>query len=101
MVRDPGLSLERFVAPYARGRHACSPSHGPRTTALGPLLEGRETRLTDGFPITRLMLFEQSVAHQKRDAAFADLAGATMATPRERRSRSLLARAVDGAFVAI
>ena len=25
------------------------------------------------FPVTRFMLFEQTVAHQKRDAAFADL----------------------------
>ena len=40
---------------------------------IGPLLEGRETRLTDGFPVTRFMLFEQSVADQKRDAAFANL----------------------------
>ena len=39
--------------------------------ALGPFLQRRETRLTDGFPVTRLMLFEQAVAHQKRDAALA------------------------------
>jgi hypothetical protein len=44
----------------------------PRTTALGPLLEGCETRLTDGFPVTRFILFEQAVAHQKRDAILAD-----------------------------
>ena len=48
-------------------------SRGPRTTALGPLLKGRETRLTDGFPVTRFMLFEQDVAYQKRDATPADL----------------------------
>ena len=78
------------MAPYARGRYACSPPHGPRTTAHGPLLQRRETRLTDGFPVTRfvllqcretrrsdgfpvtrLMLFEQAVAHQKRDATLA------------------------------
>ena len=47
-------------------------SRGPRTTAHGPLLQRRETRLTDGFPVTRFMLFEQAVAHQKRDAAFAN-----------------------------
>jgi hypothetical protein len=40
------------------GRYACSPPHGPRTTALGPLLQRRETRLTDRFPITRLMLLQ-------------------------------------------
>ena len=28
--------------------------------------------LTDGFLVTRFMLFEQSVANQKRDAAFAN-----------------------------
>ena len=33
----------------------------------------RETRLTDGFPVTRFMLFEQAVAHQKRDATLVDL----------------------------
>ena len=48
-------------------------SHNPRTAAHGPLLQRRETRLTDGFPVTRLMLFEQAAAHQKRDAAFANL----------------------------
>ena len=37
--------------------------HGPRTKALGPLLKGLETRLTDGFPVTRFMLFEQTVTH--------------------------------------
>ena len=38
-------------------------SHGPRTTAHGPLLQGRETRLTDRFPVTRLVLLQQAVAH--------------------------------------
>jgi hypothetical protein len=33
------------------------------------LLQRRETRLANGFPVTRLVLFEQAVAHQKRDAA--------------------------------
>jgi|TARA_B100000315_G_scaffold169024_1_gene157573 hypothetical protein len=37
------------------------------------LLQRRETRLTDRFPVTRFMLFEQAVAHQKRDATLADL----------------------------
>ena len=58
-------------APRSPGRYACSPLHGPRTTAHGPLLQRRETRFTDGFPVTRFMLFEQAVAHQKRDAALA------------------------------
>ena len=48
-------------------------SHNPRTPAHGPLLQRRETSFTDRFPVTRFMLFEQSVAHQKRDAAFANL----------------------------
>ena len=37
--------------------------------AHGPLLKGRETRLAGGFPVTRFMLFEQAVAHQKCNAA--------------------------------
>ena len=37
--------------------------------APGPLLQRRETRLTDGFSVTRLVLFEQAVAHQKPKAA--------------------------------
>ena len=41
--------------------------------ALGPLLKGRETRLANDFPVTRLMLFEQAVAHQKPKSAFANL----------------------------
>ena len=55
------------------GRYARSPPHGPRTVTIGPLLQRRETRLADGFPVTRFMLFEQAVAHQKPKAAFADL----------------------------
>ncbi len=43
----------------------------PRTTAHGPLLQGRETGLTGGSPVMRLVLLEQAVAHQKRDAALA------------------------------
>ena len=27
--------------------------------ALGPLLKGRETRLTDGFPVSGLVLFQK------------------------------------------
>jgi hypothetical protein len=41
--------------------------------AHGPLLQRRETRFTDGFSVTRFMLFEQAVANQKRDTAFANL----------------------------
>jgi len=58
---------------FLLGRYACSPPHGPRTPAHGPLLQRRETRLTDGFPVTRFMLFKQAVAHQKRDTARANL----------------------------
>ena len=45
----------------------------PRSAHHGPLLQRRKTRLADGFPVTRFMLFEQTGAHQKRDAAFANL----------------------------
>ena len=37
---------------------------GPRPTVL----QRPETRLPDGFPVTRLVLPEQAVAHQKADA---------------------------------
>ena len=53
--------------------YACSPPQNPSNTVHGPLLKQRETRLTDGFPVTRFMLFEQDVAYQKRDATRADL----------------------------
>ena len=43
---------------------------GPCATAHGPLLKRRETRLTDGFPVTRLVLFEQAVPDQYVDPAF-------------------------------
>ena len=68
------LSLRpQSSGPWSPDRYACSPPHGPRTPAHGPLLQRRETRLTNGFPVTRLMLFEQAVAHQKRDATLTDL----------------------------
>ena len=41
--------------------------------ALGPLLEGRETRSPDGIPVTRLVLFQQPVTYQKLDATLANL----------------------------
>jgi len=76
--RRPGQSTPKRVAMPASTIHevrrsviALGPrlmgltlSHNPRTTALGPLLQRRETRRTDGFPVTRLMLFEQAVADQ-------------------------------------
>jgi hypothetical protein len=37
------------------------------------LLQRRETGLTDGIPVTRLMLFEQAVADQKPGATLTDL----------------------------
>tara|TARA_Y100000588_G_scaffold187256_1_gene201362 strand:+ start:142 stop:381 length:240 start_codon:yes stop_codon:yes gene_type:complete len=40
--------------------------------ALGPLLEGRETRSPDGIPVTRLVLFQQPVADQKLHATLAN-----------------------------
>ena len=42
--------------------------------ALGPLLKGLETRSPDGFPVTRLVLFQQPVAHQTPKAARAHFA---------------------------
>ena len=48
-------------------------SRGPCAMALGPLLEGRETRSPDGFPVTRLVLFQQPVTYQKLDATLANL----------------------------
>ena len=39
--------------------------------ALGPLLEGRETRRPDRLPVCRLVLLEQPVSDQKLDAALA------------------------------
>ena len=36
-------------------------SHNPRTPAHGPLLQRRETRLADGFPVTRFMLLQSLV----------------------------------------
>ena len=66
------LSLRpQSSGPWSPDRYACSPPDYPRTPAHGPLLEGLEARRSDGFPVTRLVLFEQSVAHQKPKAAFA------------------------------
>jgi len=61
-----------IIAPDHRLR-GLTLSHNPRTTALGPFLQGRKTRLTDRLSVTCFMLFEQTVAQQKRDAAFANL----------------------------
>jgi len=44
--------------PWSPGRYARSPPHGPCATAHGPLLQRREARLADGFPVTRLMLLQ-------------------------------------------
>ena len=41
--------------------------------ALGPLLEGREARLADGFPVARLVLLQQPAANQQPDATLTDL----------------------------
>ena len=41
--------------------------------APGPLLEGRETGLADGIPVTRLVRFEQPVSDQKLDTTRANL----------------------------
>jgi len=42
--------------------------------ALGPLLKGREARLTNGMAVTHLVLFQQPVADQQLDTAFAHFA---------------------------
>ena len=68
------LSLRpQSSGPWSPDRYACSPPDYPSTTALGPQLQRREIRRPDGFPVTRLVLFEQAVTHQKPKAAFADL----------------------------
>ena len=41
--------------------------------ALGPLLEGREARLTDGMTVIHLVLLQKPVADQQFDATPADL----------------------------
>ena len=41
--------------------------------ALGPLLQRRETRLTDGFSVARLVLLQQPAANQQPDATLTDL----------------------------
>ncbi|MFP6758278.1 MAG: hypothetical protein VCC99_08690 [Alphaproteobacteria bacterium] len=41
--------------------------------ALGPLLEGRETRCPDRISVVRLVLLQQPVADQQRDATLAYL----------------------------
>ncbi len=48
-------------------------SHGPCIMAPGPLLKRRETRLTNSFPVARLVLLQQPVANQQLDATLADL----------------------------
>ena len=72
MERDPNYN-SKGRAIWWVGFWASTLIHGPCTTVPGPLLQRREIRLTDGFPVTRLVLFEQSVAHQKPKAAFTDL----------------------------
>ena len=44
-------------------------------TARGPLLEGAEACLTDGFPVTRLMLLEQAVGNQQLEPTHAHFDG--------------------------
>ena len=41
--------------------------------ALGPLLEGRETRCRDRIPVARLVLLQQPAANQQLDATLTDL----------------------------
>ena len=68
------LSLRpQSSGPWSPDRYACSPPRGPRTPALGPLLEGRETRLTDGSSVARLVLLQQPAANQQPDATLTDL----------------------------
>ena len=68
------LSLRpQSSGPWSPDRYACSPPHGPRTPAHGPLLEGRETRYRDRIPVTRLVLLQQPAANQQPDATLTDL----------------------------
>jgi len=41
--------------------------------ALGPLLQRREARLTDGCSVSRLVLLQQPAANQQPDATLTDL----------------------------
>jgi hypothetical protein len=43
--------------------------------APGPLLKGRKTRLTDRMTVLHLVLLQQPVVDQQRDATLADLDG--------------------------
>ena len=47
--------------------------HNPSTMGHGPLLQRRETRLTDGFSVARLVLLQQPAANQQFDATLTDL----------------------------
>ena len=68
------LSLRpQSSGPWSPDRYACSPPHGPRTPAPGPLLEGRETRCRERIPVTRLVLLQQPAADQQLDATSPDL----------------------------
>jgi len=62
----PDSSLERFLPPYTRGHYAYSPPHGPCATALGPLLQRRETRLTDGFITAAALVHELMEARDEK-----------------------------------
>ena len=68
------LSLRpQSSGPWSPDRYACSPPHGPRATAPGPLLKGRETRFTNGMTVSRLVLLQQPAANQQPDATLTDL----------------------------
>ena len=68
------LSLRpQSSGPWSPDRYACSPPHGPRTPAPGPLLQRRETRRADRFSVARLVLLQQPAANQQPDATLADL----------------------------
>ena len=71
-----------FSPPHGVGRQsiyarpclrALALSRGPRTTAHGPLLKGRETRCPDRIPVVHLVLLQQPVADQQLDTPCPDL----------------------------
>ena len=69
---DEGLGVPENDAEAVKWcRKAAEQGYAPAQYNLGPLLQRRKARLTEGFPVTRFMLFEQAIAYQKPDATFA------------------------------
>ena len=57
-VQAPSYGVGRSIEIAGRRLWVSTLIHGPRTTALGPLLERRETRCRNRLPVTRLVLLQ-------------------------------------------